>query len=97
MTRLRALCALLLLPLAMAAQTPDWNAARDETLQHLQRMIRINTSNPPGNELPVAQFLDSVLKASGIESHLFEPTPGRATNAARPERKCCPRSRCSTP
>ena len=83
MMRLRALGALLLLPLAMAAQTPDWNAARDETLQHLQRMIRINTSNPPGNELPVAQYLDSVLKAAGIETHLFEPTPGRAAFVAR--------------
>ncbi|HUO51386.1 MAG TPA: M20/M25/M40 family metallo-hydrolase [Gemmatimonadaceae bacterium] len=73
----------LLIATTVTAQTPDWNAARDETVQHLQRMIRINTSNPPGNELPVAQYIDSVLKAAGIETHLFEPTPGRAAFVAR--------------
>ena len=84
MRRHRALPFLaLLFTTTVTAQTPDWNAARDETLQHLQRMIRINTSNPPGNELPVAKYLDSVLTAAGIETHLFEPTPGRAAFVAR--------------
>jgi acetylornithine deacetylase/succinyl-diaminopimelate desuccinylase-like protein len=67
----------------VTAQTPDWNAARGETLQHLQRMIRMNTSNPPGNEMPVGKYLDSVLTAAGIETHLFEPAPGRAAFVAR--------------
>jgi len=66
-----------------AAQSPDWDAARVETLAHLQRMIRINTVNPPGNELAVARYLDSTLKAAGIETHLFEPAPGRAAFVAR--------------
>jgi acetylornithine deacetylase/succinyl-diaminopimelate desuccinylase-like protein len=67
----------------VTAQTPDWNAARDETLRHLQTMIRMNTSNPPGNEMPVGKYLDSVLTAEGIETHLFEPAPGRAAFVAR--------------
>ncbi|HUK61908.1 MAG TPA: M20/M25/M40 family metallo-hydrolase, partial [Dongiaceae bacterium] len=82
LTRVIPLSALLIAT-TVTAQTPDWNAARDETVQHLQRMIRINTSNPPGNEKPVAQYLDSVLKSAGIETHLFEPTPGRAAFVAR--------------
>ena len=49
----------------------------------LQRLIRHNTVNPPGNELAVAQYLDSTLKAAGIETHLFEPAPGRAAFVAR--------------
>ena len=65
------------------AQSPDWDATARETLGHLQRMIRINTVNPPGNELAVAQYLDSTLKAAGIETHLFEPAPGRAAFVAR--------------
>jgi acetylornithine deacetylase/succinyl-diaminopimelate desuccinylase-like protein len=80
----------LLMTLALAstatAQTPpepDWEATRAETLGHLQRMIRINTVNPPGNEMAVAQYLDSTLKAAGIETHLFEPAPGRAALVGR--------------
>ena len=46
-------------------------------------MIRIDTVNPPGNELAVAQYLDGVLKAERIETHLFEPAPGRAGFVAR--------------
>jgi acetylornithine deacetylase/succinyl-diaminopimelate desuccinylase-like protein len=46
-------------------------------------MIRMNTVNPPGNELQVARYLDSTLKAAGIETHLFEPTPGRGALVAR--------------
>lgn len=70
-------------PASIAAQEPDWGAARQETIAHLQAMIRMNTVNPPGNELPVARYLDSTLKAAGIETHLFEPTPGRGALVAR--------------
>src|SRR5918993_5499414 len=66
-----------------SAQSPDWEAVARETVAHLQRMIRINTVNPPGNELGVAQYLDSTLKAAGIETRLFEPAPGRAAFVAR--------------
>jgi len=64
-------------------QAPNWEVASRETLEHLQRMIRINTVNPPGNEIGVAKYLDSTLKATGIETHLFEPAPGRAAFVAR--------------
>src|SRR5918993_1334661 len=66
-----------------SAQSPDGEAVARETVAHLQRMIRINTVNPPGNELGVAQYLDSTLKSAGIETHLFEPAPGRAAFVAR--------------
>ena len=64
-------------------QSPDWEAASREALEHLQRMIRINTVNPPGNEIGVARYLDSTLKVAGIDTHLFEPAPGRAAFVAR--------------
>src|SRR5512138_444704 len=70
-------------PPSIAAQEPDWRSAQQETIAHLQAMIRMNTVNPPGNELPVARYLDSTLQAAGIESHLFEPTPGRGALVAR--------------
>jgi len=71
------------IPTPTNAQEPDWTAARQETLAHLQAMIRMNTVNPPGNELQVARYLDSTLKSAGIETHLFEPTPGRGALVAR--------------
>ena len=70
-------------PASIAAQEPDWGSARQETIAHLQAMIRMNTVNPPGNELQVARYLDSTLKTAGIETHLFEPTPGRGALVAR--------------
>jgi acetylornithine deacetylase/succinyl-diaminopimelate desuccinylase-like protein len=80
---LASLMTLASIPSLTAAQEPDWASARQETLGHLQAMIRMNTVNPPGNELQVARYLDSTLKAAGIETHLFEPTPGRGALVAR--------------
>src|SRR4051794_27786012 len=83
--RLRTSLALLmtLATAPLAAQAPDWASASKETIAHLQTMIRLNTVNPPGNEMQVAKFLDSTLKAAGIETHLFEPAPGRAAFVGR--------------
>ena len=66
-----------------AATAPDWNGVRDETVRHLRRLIQLNTVNPPGNEITVARYLDSTLRAAGVETHLFEPSPGRAAFVAR--------------
>lgn len=65
------------------ARDPDWSAVRAETVAHLQTMLRMNTVNPPGNELPVAQFIATTLEREGIETQLFEPTPGRGAVVAR--------------
>ncbi|MFL5563378.1 MAG: M20/M25/M40 family metallo-hydrolase [Gemmatimonadaceae bacterium] len=80
---LLALMTAVVVPNVMPAQEPDWNAAQQETITHLQAMLRMNTTNPPGNELAVARYLDSTLKADGIETQLFEPAPGRAALVAR--------------
>ena len=62
---------------------PRWPEAHAEMLGHLRELIRRDTRNPPGNEITVARYLDSVLKSAGIETHLFEPAPGRAALVAR--------------
>lgn len=62
---------------------PDWGAALGETLANLRAMLRLNTVNPPGNEIQVARLLEGVFAAEGIETHLFEPSPGRAALVAR--------------
>ena len=71
------------MPNVRQSREPDWAVAEQETIAHLQAMIRLNTSNPPGNEITVARYIESVLKAEGIETRLLEPAPGRAALVAR--------------
>ena len=65
--------------------SPDsgWDAVADEAVRHLRRMIQFDTTNPPGNELPLARYIEDVLRADGIESTLVEPTPNRAVVCGR--------------
>jgi acetylornithine deacetylase/succinyl-diaminopimelate desuccinylase-like protein len=49
----------------------------------LQQYIRIDTSNPPGNELPAARWLASILTAAGVQAEIIESAPNRANVYAR--------------
>jgi len=49
----------------------------------LQQYIRIDTSNPPGNELPGARFLAALIEKEGVHAEIIEPAPGRASVYAR--------------
>ncbi len=63
----------------------DWSAVEAETVEQLQALIRFDTTNPPGNELPLAQHIVDVLSRSGIEVRLLDPAPNRAAVVARLE------------
>lgn len=70
------------------AQAPDFDYARlrDETAQLLSQYLKINTSNPPGNELATASWLKDVLAKEGIEGQILDTAelgPGRANFYAR--------------
>jgi acetylornithine deacetylase/succinyl-diaminopimelate desuccinylase-like protein len=54
-----------------------------EAILWLQGLIRINTMNPPGNELAAAKYLASILEREGINSEIFESAPGRGSLVAR--------------
>lgn len=62
---------------------PDWHSAGAETVSRLQAIIRFDTTNPPGNELPLARYLETVLREEGIETTMFEPTENRAALVGR--------------
>jgi acetylornithine deacetylase/succinyl-diaminopimelate desuccinylase-like protein len=49
----------------------------------LQQYVRIDTSNPPGNELPGARFLAAILEKNGIHAEIIESAPRRASVYAR--------------
>jgi acetylornithine deacetylase/succinyl-diaminopimelate desuccinylase-like protein len=55
----------------------------EQALDLFKSLIRINTSNPPGNELEAAQYIRMKLEEKGIGSICFEPEPGRANVIAK--------------
>ena len=57
---------------------PDWQSVKEEIVSRLQTIIRFDTVNPPGNELPLARYLETTLREEGIETTLFEPQENRA-------------------
>ncbi|MGB9627225.1 MAG: M20/M25/M40 family metallo-hydrolase [Thermodesulfobacteriota bacterium] len=55
----------------------DWDQLLSEATHSLQEYIRINTVNPPGNEIEGAKFLKRIFDSESIPSEIFEPLPGR--------------------
>ncbi len=74
-----------LLALTARAAEPvvDWDKAKAETLLHYQAVVRINTSNPPGNESAVVNYLKGALDSEGISYQVFALEPNRANLVAR--------------
>src|SRR5229473_6955196 len=63
-------------------RTP-WERFERETLGNLQALIRLDTTNPPGNERRAADFIAHGLIAAAIETTIIEPQPTRANLIAR--------------
>ena len=62
---------------------PDWTRVQQETLEHFQAILRLDTSNPPGNETAVVDYLSQVLSREGIPVETFALEPNRANLVAR--------------
>jgi acetylornithine deacetylase/succinyl-diaminopimelate desuccinylase-like protein len=56
---------------------------RDEVVDLLQQLIRLNTVNPPGNETQAAELLRDYLEPFGVECELYAREPERANLVAR--------------
>ena len=76
---------LLLLISGAAAQGPglNWDAQEPEILRHFRALVQIDSSNPPGNETAVVNYLKRVFDAEGIENQVFAQEPNRANLVAR--------------
>ncbi len=61
----------------------DWARLGDETVDVLRQYLTIDTTNPPGNEIAGARFLEDLLAADGLASETAESAPGRANLMAR--------------
>src|SRR5690348_16323728 len=58
-------------------------AVRDEVTDLLQRLIRVDTTNPPGNETAAAELLRDYLEENGVACELVAKVPERANLVAR--------------
>ena len=56
---------------------------RDEVVELLQGLIRLDTVNPPGNETIAAEFLREYLERNGVQCELYARVPDRANLVAR--------------
>jgi acetylornithine deacetylase/succinyl-diaminopimelate desuccinylase-like protein len=56
---------------------------RDEVTDLLQRLIRVDTTNPPGNETAAAELLRDYLETNGVACELIAKLPERANLVAR--------------
>jgi acetylornithine deacetylase/succinyl-diaminopimelate desuccinylase-like protein len=56
---------------------------RGEVTDLLSRLIRLDTTNPPGNETAAAELLRAYLEESGVECGLYARVPERASLVAR--------------
>jgi len=65
------------------ARDIDWAAVQQEATRLLSAYVRINTTNPPGNELAAARFLAARFQQAGIETQVFESAAGRGAVLAR--------------
>jgi len=54
-----------------------------ETTELLQRLVRLNTVNPPGNERPAQELLAGLLGDAGFEVDLLGRTDERPNLVAR--------------
>src|SRR5690349_10738986 len=62
---------------------PDWAAVDVETMRHFQALLRFDTSDPPGGELPAVEYLQKVFAAEGIPTKIFSVDPKRPNLVAR--------------
>jgi acetylornithine deacetylase/succinyl-diaminopimelate desuccinylase-like protein len=77
--------AILFLASSQTPQPPDWKGFEEETMRHFQALVQMDTSDPPGNEQPAADYVANVLKQEGIPVQTFArpDTPNRINLVAR--------------
>ena len=84
---MRKLIAILIVSLSpgVLAQGYDleWEAAEEELLRHFRALLQFDTSDPPGRELPAAEYLQDVLEAEGIPVEMLSVDPERPNVVAR--------------
>ncbi len=77
------ICALIGAFAALGVAADDNRPLGDRTRQYLIDLVRLDTSNPPGNENRVAEYLKQVADSHGIPCELTGSDPRRQNFVAR--------------
>jgi acetylornithine deacetylase/succinyl-diaminopimelate desuccinylase-like protein len=64
-------------------QQPNWSALEEETMRHFQALLRLDTSNPPGNEHLAVEYIKLVFDKEGIAAQVLALDPNRSNIVAR--------------
>jgi acetylornithine deacetylase/succinyl-diaminopimelate desuccinylase-like protein len=83
MTRLIFVLAATLTAAPAVAQQVDWKAVEDEAMRHFQAVVKMDTSDPPGNEKPAAEYVKQMLEKEGIPVQVFAVEGHRPNVVAR--------------
>jgi acetylornithine deacetylase/succinyl-diaminopimelate desuccinylase-like protein len=59
------------------------NDIESDITTFLSELIRINTTNPPGNEINAAKYIQNYLASDGFQSEIIESQPGRGSIITR--------------
>jgi acetylornithine deacetylase/succinyl-diaminopimelate desuccinylase-like protein len=68
---------------AAAVKPINYDKITQEAIDLLSQYVKINTTNPPGDELPAARMLREKFLGDGIPATIWQPQPGRGIVAAR--------------
>ena len=64
----------------------NWKLATEETVKHLVSLVKTQTINPPGNELPAIMVIKEILEGEGFPQEaikIVESAPNRVNLVAR--------------
>ncbi|MFA6450180.1 MAG: M20/M25/M40 family metallo-hydrolase [bacterium] len=61
----------------------DAKRLSEELQRHLIKLIQIDTTNPPGNEIVACNYIKEQLEAEGLECEIFESAPTRGNLVCR--------------
>jgi acetylornithine deacetylase/succinyl-diaminopimelate desuccinylase-like protein len=78
-----ALPFLLIASYCACAETPNWSQVNQEVMRHFQAVVQIDSTDPPGNETRVVDYVRKVFDAEGIPYIVAAKDPARANIVAR--------------
>ncbi|MHB8597091.1 MAG: M20/M25/M40 family metallo-hydrolase [Ktedonobacteraceae bacterium] len=64
-------------------QRINWQAVDEEIVALVRGLLRLDTRNPPGNEVRAAEYLQGLFEAEGIAGEIVGPSKDRGTFIAR--------------